>query len=149
MCSAFLVATLYFNFMAILVNEIPLGAFRSRESEMEWIKSGSHLKPIILSPVVREQCKIFLTDAFTRNLFNLATDPEVINAEIILQRRDKRDDKLEKELNDIRTQSVTRIAAKEAMEERTSGWRKSKWAKDLSRKVVSNISHCILSKYSA
>jgi len=137
-----LVASVFFNFMSILVEMVPLGAFSSRESEMGWIKQGSHLTPIVLSAVVREQCKILLVDSFTRELFNIATDPDAIGTDSILRKKIANDVKLEKELHDIRAISAVGVAAKEAMIDRSTGFWQSKWAKQLSKKVVSFILYC-------
>jgi len=126
------VATLYFNFMSLLVEKIPLGALSSRESEMGWIKKGSILSPIILSVVIRDQCKMFLLESFVREVFNIAADPDVIRTEHILSKKDGKDVKMEKELSEIKSHSATSVAAREAKIDRSTGiWKKSKWAKKL------------------
>ena len=126
--------------MTLLLDIVPIGALSSRESEVGWIEQGSHITPIVLSSVVREQCKLLLVDSFTRELFNIASDPNKINADAVLQKKDPRDFKLEKELDEISSQSVVSVAAKEAMVIRSTGfWKKSKWAKTLATKVVSDV----------
>jgi len=126
------VATLFFNFMSLLVEKVPLGAFSSRESEMGWIKKGSILSPIILSVVVRDQCKTLLLESFIREVFNVAADPEAFGTEYVLNKKNGKDIKLEKELSDIKSHSATAVAAREAKIDRSTGfWKKSKWAKKL------------------
>jgi hypothetical protein len=127
--------------MSLLVDKVPLGAFSSRESEMGWIKKGSMLSPIVLSVVVRDQCKMFLLESFIREVFKIASDPEVIGTETLLSKKDAKDMKLEKEVNAIKSVSVTAVAAEESKIDRSTGfWKKSKWAK----KLVSNC--CVESK---
>ena len=120
--------------MSILVDIVPLGAFSSRHSEMEWIQQGSHLIPIVLSPVVRDQCKILLSDTFIREMFSLATAKLDADAARVLNKKDSMDIKLENELDEIRNVSAISVAAKEATVDRSTGfWKRSKWAKQLSK----------------
>jgi hypothetical protein len=125
--------------MTLLLDVVPIGALSSRESEVGWIEEGSHLQPLILSTVVREQCKLVLVDSFTRELFNIAIDLSTVDTDAILQQKDSKDKKLEKELDEIKSQSVVSVAASEAMADKNNGvfWKKSKWAKNLANKMVS------------
>ena len=130
-------AALYFNFTAFLSDLIPVTTFSSRQSSVEWISDGSHLTPIVLSPVLLDQCKLILLDSYVRSLFNCAIDVDALNVEAIITRKDSKDKKLEKDLVEILTESSTTVAAREAMVDRTKGfWQRSKWAKKL-QKIVS------------
>ena len=130
--SVFAAAASYFNFMALLSNLIPVTTFSSRQSSVEWISDGSHLTPIVLSPVILDQCKLILLDSYVRMLFSCAIDADDFNVDAILSRKDSRDKKLEKDLQEIMTESSTSVAAREAMVDRTkSFWQRSKWAKKL------------------
>ena len=133
-------ATIFFDFMSILVDAVPLGAFSSRENEMGWIEQASHFTPVVLSSVVRDQCKLFLVDSFTREIFNIASNSNKSNIDAILKKKDANDNKLEQELEEIKSKSTVTVAAQEAMVNRSTGfWKKSNWAKQLSKKVVSVI----------
>ena len=55
MSSVSAAAALYFNFTALLSDLIPVTTFSSRQSSVEWISDGSHLTPIVLSPVILER----------------------------------------------------------------------------------------------
>ncbi len=132
------VATRFFEIMTLLLDAVPIGALSSRESEVGWMEHGTHITPIVLSSVVRDQCKLLLSDSFTRELFNIAFDSKKIYADSFLVKKNALDAKLEKQLDEIRSQSVVSVAAKEVTENRgTSFWKKSKWAKKLATKMVS------------
>jgi hypothetical protein len=52
-------AAIYFDFVTVLHDVVPLGTFSSRDSVVEWITDGKgHHKPVVLSPVVIDQCKL-------------------------------------------------------------------------------------------
>lgn len=132
------VVTIYFKFMSLLVENIPLGSYSSRESDVGWVQEGSHLSPIIISSTVRDQCKILLAESFIRKLFHVAIDCNHIDHDNILNRKDERDRKMEEEVMKIQSESAISVAAKEAMKDHTAGfWQKSKWAKKLSKRVTS------------
>jgi hypothetical protein len=128
---------LFFNLLATLIDVVPLGTFSSRESAVEWISDGkSHHTPIVLSPVVIEQCKLLLVDSFVRNLFNCADSPTLGTEEVLRAKNDK-DLKHEKDLAQVRTSSAASLAAKEARVDRSKGfWQSSKWARKLTSGVV-------------
>lgn len=95
------------------------------------------MTPIVLSPVVLDQCKLILLDSYVRKLFKCAINEDALNVDNIIQKKDNKDEKLEKELHDIMTESLSSIAAKEAMVDRTKSFMGSKWARKLSKKFVS------------
>jgi len=85
---------------------------------------------------------MLLLESFVREVFKIAADPEVIGTETVLSKKNAKDMKLEKELNAIKSQSATAVAAGESKIDRSTGfWKKSKWAK----KLVSNC-FCVKSK---
>ncbi len=130
-------AASYFNFTAFLTDLVPVTTFSSRQSSVEWIRDGSHLTPIVLSPVILDQCKVIILDSYVRSLFNCAIDVDALNVKEIISKKDGRDKKLEKDLEEILTESSISVAAREAMVDRTKGfWQRSKWAKKL-QKIVS------------
>eukprot|EP00557_Chaetoceros_sp_GSL56_P007737 CAMPEP_0176505780 /NCGR_PEP_ID=MMETSP0200_2-20121128/16685_1 /TAXON_ID=947934 /ORGANISM="Chaetoceros sp., Strain GSL56" /LENGTH=1269 /DNA_ID=CAMNT_0017905373 /DNA_START=111 /DNA_END=3920 /DNA_ORIENTATION=+ len=132
------VAIAYFKFMSLLVENTPLGSFSSRESEIGWIEEGSRVSPVVISSIVRDQCKILLTEDFVRKIFRIALDFDPTDVDQILGQKDERDMKIEEELKIIQTESVLSVAAKEAMIDHSTGfWKKSKWAKNLSKKLTS------------
>jgi hypothetical protein len=123
--------------MSVLVENVPLGSFSSKESEIGWIEEGSRLSPIVVSSIVRDQCKIFLTEDFVRKVFRAALDFNIMDVNAILTQKDDRDIKIEEELKAIQSESALSVAAKEALTDHSTGfWQKSKWAKKLSKKVV-------------
>ena len=131
------VATVYFKFMSFLVENVPLGSFSSRDSDIGWVQEGSHLRPVVISPVIRDQCKTLLSESFTRKLFLIAINFQFIDADKIINKKDEHDIKIEEEVTKIQSESTVMVAAKEAMVNHSTGfWQKSKWAKRLSNKVV-------------
>ncbi len=130
-------ATLYFNFVGMLLDQIPLATFTSRQSSVEWIHDGTHMTPVVLPQVILDQCKILLLDSYVRSLFHCAIDVDILNVEAIIKKKDSRDLKLEKDLQAIVTESSTSLAAKEAMINRNKGILGSKWARKLSKRIVS------------
>lgn len=131
-------ATTFFDFLSLLIDKVPLGAFSSRHSEIVMIGDGTHLTPVVLSTVIRDQCKAFLIDSNVRNLFRVAVDSDNLNIDEILNRKESADISLEKELEELKTISSISVAAKEAMIDRSSSlWQGSGWAKQLSKKMGS------------
>jgi ubiquitin-protein ligase E3 C len=131
--------TKYFNFLARLVDLIPIGTFCSRQSSVEWISDGSKLTPVVLSPVILDQCKLIFLDSFVRNVFHYAIDTTGVQVDKVINNKDKRDEKLENDFKQIFSESLASVAAKEAMIDRSKGFLKSKWAKTLSKKIVSHL----------
>lgn len=121
-----------------MIDVVPLGTFSSRESAVEWISDGmSHHTPIVLSPVIIEQCKLLLVDSFVRNLFNCA-DSSCLGTEAVLRAKNDKDLKHEKDLAEVRTSSAISLAAKEARVDRSkSFWQSSSWARKVTSTVVS------------
>lgn len=130
-------ATLYFNFVAMLIDQVPLATFSSRQSCVEWIHDGTHLTPVVLPQAVLDQCKVIILDSYVRGLFHCAIDVEQLNVEAIIKKKDPKDLKLEKDLEAILSESSTSVAAKEAMIDRNKGILGSKWAQKVSKTFVS------------
>lgn len=135
-------ASMYFNLLSTVIDVVPLGAFSSRQSAVEWVSlGGTHHTPIVLSSVVIDQCKTLVLDSYVRQLFRCAIDDEAFKTDDILELKNEKDLKHEKELLDIGTASAASLAAKEAMIDRSkSFWQTSKWAKKLSQSVTSLLS---------
>ena len=132
----------FFQFIATLVDAVPLGTFSSRESVVEWISDGKgHHSPVVLSSVVMEQCKMLLVDAFVRKLLHCAIDDETLKTEVILLQKNEKDLKQEKELQDAGQASAANLAAQEARKDRNRGfWNSSGWARKLGKGVTKMLS---------
>ena len=132
--------SLFFNFMATLVDALPLGTFSTaRESAVEWISDGGHHTPVVLSPIVLEQCKLFLVDSYVRCLFLSAINGDTLGTERILKTKNDKDLKQERDLTS--TDTAASLAAKEARVDRSKGfWKSSKWAKNLTTGVSKMLS---------
>ena len=130
-------AASYFNLLSVLVDLIPTSTFSSRQSSVAWLNDGAQMTPIVLTPVILDQCKLILLDSYVRTLFNCAIDMDALNVNLIMKRKDSRDEKLETDLNAILTETLTSVAAKEAKVDRSKGFLTSKWARKLSKKIVS------------
>lgn len=131
-------ATIFFDFLSLIIDKVPLGAFSSKHSEMVMISDGAHLSPVVLSTVIRDQCKSFLIDSNVRNLFRAAVDADIAGIDKRLSRKDNKDILLQKELDDLKMISSVSVAAKEAMIDRSSSfWQGSGWAKQISKKMGS------------
>jgi hypothetical protein len=127
--------TLLFQFVATLVDAVPLGTFSSRESVVEWISDGrGHHSPVVLSSVVMEQCKLLLVDAFVRKLFYCAIDEQALNTSQVLKVKNEKDLKCEKDLQAAGS-SAANLAANEARIDRSRGWLSSVWASKLTKGV--------------
>jgi hypothetical protein len=129
-------AALFFNFLAMLLDIVPLGTLsRARESAVEWMSDGkSHLTAVVLSPVILEQCKYLLHDSFVRDLFTCAIDDDAMGTERTLSEKTEKDLKLEKDL--FGSVTASSLAAKEARIDRSKGfWNSSKWAKNIKKSV--------------
>ena len=131
---------LYFNFIATLVDAVPLGTFSTtRDSAVEWISDGGHHTPVILSPIVLEQCRLLLVDSYVRGLFINSINTNALKTESILKVKNEKDVKLDKDLTS--TSTAASLAAKEARVDRSKGfWNSSKWAKNLSSGVSKMLS---------
>jgi ubiquitin-protein ligase E3 C len=132
-------AALYFNILAVLVDAIPLGTFSSRDSSIEWVTDGrGQHTPIVLSPVVIDQCKLLLLDSFVRKLYTCAIDLEALNTVRVLNEKNENDLKQEKDLFEGGASSPAALAEKEARVDRTrTFWQSSKWAQKLTKGVTS------------
>jgi ubiquitin-protein ligase E3 C len=135
-------AAIYFDFVTVLLDVVPLGTFSSRDSVVEWITDGKgHHKPVVLSPVIIDQCKLLLVDSFVRRLFNCAIDTDALETEKVLASKNDKDKKHEKDLLEEGSSSAATLAAKEArMDRNRSFWNSSKWARKLSKGVAGLIS---------
>ena len=112
----------------------------SRESAVEWVSDGSSHTPVVLSPVIIQQCKLLLVDSFVRDLFACAVDKSSLDTDRILREKNDKDLKHEKNLAEVGGSSAASLAAKEARINRTKGfWQSSKWARKLSEGVVSSL----------
>jgi hypothetical protein len=129
-------ATTFFRFIATLVDAVPLATFTSRESVVEWISDGKgHHSPVVLSPVVMEQCKCLLVDSFVRKLFRCAIDETSLKTDEILKSKTEKDLKHEKDLQNAGANAAS-LAAKEARIDRSkSFWNSSAWARKLTKGV--------------
>ena len=130
-------AALFFNFVATLLDVVPLGTLSmARESAVEWISDGkSHLTAVVLSPVILEQCRYLLHDSFVRDLFICAMDDDAMGTEKTLNEKTEKDLKLEKDL--FGTITASSLAAKEARIDRSKGfWNSSHWAKNIKKSVT-------------
>ena len=132
----FCATTRLFKFIATLVDAVPLGTFLSRESVVEWISDGKgHHSPVVLSPIVMEQCKLLLVDAFVRKLFTCAIDEQALNTERVLLIKNEKDLKHGADLQEA-GQSAATLAAKEARVDRSRGfWNSSAWARKVTKGV--------------
>ena len=132
-------ATLYYDFLAVLLDAIPLTSFSSRESAVEWIDDGKgHHTPVVLSPVVLEQCRAITLDSFVRRIFRCAIDTEYFQTESVLAERTDEDTKMEKDLLEASGSSNTALAAREARMDRSKPfWATSKWARRITKNVTS------------
>ena len=136
----FKAAAEYHNFLANLINAAPLGIFSRRMSAVEWVYTGSSSTPIVLSEVVVEQASALLADSYVRTLFRCAIDDNALDTEKVISTKTDKDKSYEKDLEDIGTESVSSLAAKEAMVDRNRSFWQGTWAKKLTRSVNALIS---------
>ena len=131
-------ASMYYNFLAKLLDSVPLMTFHSRESAVEWISDGKgHHTPVVLSQVVLDQCRAVTVDSFVRRIFKCAIDMEYFRTNAVLWEKTDEDRKLEKDLSEASGASNTALAAKEARTDRNKPfWSSSKWAKRLTKNVT-------------
>jgi len=122
-------ASIFFDFVATLVDAVPLGTFSSNDSAVEWISDAKgHFQPVILSPVIIDQCKLLLVDSFVRRLLNCAIDSKALDTDQVLNVKSEKDKKHEKDLMDGGSTSAALLVAKEARIDRNrSFWNSSKW----------------------
>eukprot|EP00554_Chaetoceros_debilis_P010606 CAMPEP_0194108264 /NCGR_PEP_ID=MMETSP0150-20130528/8003_1 /TAXON_ID=122233 /ORGANISM="Chaetoceros debilis, Strain MM31A-1" /LENGTH=932 /DNA_ID=CAMNT_0038796929 /DNA_START=1307 /DNA_END=4105 /DNA_ORIENTATION=+ len=132
-------ATIFFSFVSILCDQVPLAAFSSRESEMEWINvGGSHLTPVVISTVVRDHCKFLIHNTFVRKIFHTAIGSDSTKFEVLLSQKNAQDKKIESDMIEMKKDSAVNVAAKEVIEDTTTGFfQKSKWSKKLSKGMSS------------
>jgi len=129
------VAPDYFDLLAILLDQVPLGTFTHRAA-VEWIRVDSSDTPIILSSLVIDQCRLILLDSWVRALFHFAIDDIRLNTKSIMEKKVEKDLKHENEM--LATENAMELAAKEATLQRGEGvlWHGSKWAKKLGKTMV-------------
>ena len=129
------VSTDYFDLLAVLLDQVPLGTFTHRAA-VEWIRVDSSDTPIILSSVVIDQCRLILLDSWVRALFFLAIDDDILNTNTIIEKKAEKDRKYDNEI--LAAENAMTLAAKEATLQRGEGvlWHGSKWAKKLGKTMV-------------
>lgn len=133
-------ASSFFKFIGMIVDAVPVTTFSSRESVVEWVSDGKgHHTPVVLSPVILEQCRQLVSDgAWVRRLFqaSMADDELLKKTEIVLGKKNDSDRKLEKELQAVGSSSAASLAAKEARVDRNKRlWNSSAWAQRLTKGV--------------
>ena len=136
----FKAAAEYHNFLSNLINAAPLGTFSRRMSAVEWVHFNATSTPVVLSTVVVEQASVLLADSYVRALFNCAIDNDLLGTEEVINTRTEKDKSYEKDLQDIGTESVSSLAAREAMVDRNRGFWQGTWAKKLTKSVNALIS---------
>lgn len=133
-------AAIFYNVVATLIDAAPVGALSSRPSAVEWVRDGTHSTPVVLPPVLIEQCREIFAGSYVRNLFAYAINDEAIGTDHILRWKDERDSKYEDEMREIGNLSSAALAAEEAMLDRTKSlWQSSKWAKRLSKGISRSV----------
>jgi hypothetical protein len=129
--------SLFFQFVATLVDAIPLGTFSSRESIVEWISDGKgHHSPVVLSTVVMEQCKMLLVDAFVRKLLYCAIDDDLLGTEDTLRQKNDKDVKQETALQEAGTSASTLAAQEARIDRNRSFWNASSWGKKVAKLIA-------------
>lgn len=138
----FAVSAGFFDLVSTLVDAVPLGTFLSaRESTIAWISVGGNHKPIVLSPIILEQCRALIVESYVRRMFQSAMDTTHLRTDSVLAIKNDKDIKLEKDLNETGNSSAASLAAKEAREDRNKNfWNSSKWARKLGKGVASLLS---------
>lgn len=136
----FKAAAEYHNFLSNLINAAPLGTFSRRMSAVEWVHFNATSTPVVLSSVVVEQASVLLVDSYVRALFNCAVDNDLLGTEKVINTKTEKDQSYEKDLQDIGTESVSSLAAREAMVDRNRGFWQGTWAKKLTKSVNALIS---------
>ena len=140
----FLSAATFYQLLATLLDVVPLGTYLSRDSAVEWVTDGKgHHTPIVLSPVILDQCKSLLVESFVRNLFQCATDQGVLRTESVLAAKNDKDLKHETDLREAAgagTATAASMAAKEARVDRSRAWLSSKWANKVKKSVTGLLS---------
>jgi ubiquitin-protein ligase E3 C len=131
----FKAAAEYHNFLSNLINAAPLGIYSRRMSAVEWVYIGSSSTPIVLSEAVVEQASVLLADSYVRNLFRCAIDPDSLETDKVINTKTDKDKSYEKDLEEIGTESVSSLAAKEAMVDRNRSFWQGTWAKKMTRSV--------------
>ena len=130
----------FFRVVAALVDDIPLGTFIStRESTITWINVDGNQKPIVLSPIILEQCKSLLVENYVRRMFLAAIDTTYLQTDTVLASKNDQDLKHESDWSESSSSSAASLAAKEARIDRNKKfWNSSNWARKLT-KGVSNL----------
>eukprot|EP00804_Cyclotella_cryptica_P013242 CCRYP_007021-RA/>CCRYP_007021-RA protein AED:0.07 eAED:0.07 QI:1533/0.88/0.9/1/0.88/0.9/10/126/925 len=136
----FKAAAKYFYFLTNLINAAPLGTFSRRMSAVEWVYIGSSSTPIVLSDVVVEQACALLADSYVRSLFRCGINDNILGTGKIIRTKSDKDKSYEKDLEDIGSESMASLAAKEAMVDRSRSFWQGSWAAKISRSMNSLIS---------
>jgi len=129
----FAMSATFYEFVATLIDAIPLGTLSTKDSVVEWFSDGKGRETcVLLSPVVMRQCRMVLSSSIVRRLFLCAIDEESLKTKEVLSSKTQKDLKQEKELEEAGPSAVS-LAAKEAKIDRSkSFWRSSTWAKKAS-----------------
>lgn len=142
----------YFDFISLLVDEVPLSTYTTKESSaVEWIDDGhGHFKPIILSNIVLDQCKGILVDSYVRKLFLLSMNNEKLQNEVDITLKSKTDTDIihEKDMREVDGSITTaaELAAKQCrIDQNRNFWNSSKWAKKIAKSVGTLLSTSITS----
>jgi ubiquitin-protein ligase E3 C len=136
----FAIATVIFRFIAALVYTVPLATFLpSLESSITWISVGGNQKPIVLSGVILEQCKLLIVESYVKRMFLAAIDTTCLQTDSVLANKNEKDLRYESEWQESGVASAASLAAKEArIDHNMKFWKSSKWARKLT-KGVSNL----------
>jgi ubiquitin-protein ligase E3 C len=129
-------STIYFRFLATLVDATPVSTFSCRDSVVEWVTDGGHHFPVVISPIILEHCRALVADGWVRKLFKCAMDLDRLQTDEVLRKKTEKDLKMEKELYEVGSSSGAALAAKEARVDRDrTFWKSSGWARSLSKGV--------------
>lgn len=131
-------AVIFYDFVAVVLDAVPVMTFHSRESAVEWISDGKgHHTPVVISSVVLEQCRAFTMDSFVRRLFHCAIGTDYFETDKVLSTKTEEDVQLESDLSKAAGSSSVSLAANEAKIDRTkSFWSSSRWARRLTKNVA-------------
>ena len=138
----FIYTAKFFRFIAALVDDVPIGTFIStRESTITWIKIDGNQKPVVLSPIILEQCKCLLVENYVRRMFLAAIDTQFLQTDTVLASKNDQDLKQESDWIAASSSSAASLAAKEARIDRNKEfWNSSNWARKLSKRVSNLLS---------
>ena len=155
-------ATLYSNVSTLLLDAVPLATFSSQESAVIWISGGSsahrdndhndpnspmsssganHYTPVILSPVVLDQCKSLLVDSLVRRMFLSALNTTALQTDAAIKAMNDKDREMAQDLAGAAVGTLllaASLATKEARNDRHGAafWNSCKWARELTKRVA-------------